>query len=77
MIEWCTQNLRRDGSSFMWHQPCNNQIALSITPFRWILKIRAMKEYSHSFRIACDMNAVSLLESREQRYIKATKKKNL
>ena len=22
MVVWCTQNLRRDGSSFMWHQPC-------------------------------------------------------
>ena len=21
---WCTQNLRRDGSSFTWHQPYNN-----------------------------------------------------
>ena len=30
MIVWCTQNLRRDGSSFTWHQPCNNQRALSV-----------------------------------------------
>ncbi len=22
MVVWCTQNLRRDGCSFMWHQPC-------------------------------------------------------
>ena len=22
MVVWCTQNLRRDGSSVMWHQPC-------------------------------------------------------
>ena len=22
MVVWCTQNLRRDGSSFMWYQPC-------------------------------------------------------
>ena len=22
MVVWCTQNFRRDGSSFMWHQPC-------------------------------------------------------
>ena len=21
MVVWCTQNLHRDGSSFMWHQP--------------------------------------------------------
>ena len=24
MLAWCTQNTRRDGSSFKWHQPCNN-----------------------------------------------------
>ena len=22
MVVWCTQNLRRNGCSFMWHQPC-------------------------------------------------------
>ena len=31
------------------------------------------RRYSHSFRITCDMWAVSLLESREQRYIKDIK----
>ena len=41
------------------------------TPLPWILIIRAIKGYSHSYRITCDMCAVSLLESREQRYIKA------
>ena len=41
------------------------------TPLRWILKRRAIKEYSHSSRITCDMCAMSLLESREQLYIKA------
>ena len=41
--------------------------------------IRAIKGYSHSFRIARSMCAMSLLSSREQRYIKAmsrTVKKN-
>ena len=40
------------------------------TPLPWILIIRAVKGYSHSFRITCDGCALSLLESREQRYIK-------
>ena len=22
LVVWCTQNLRQDGCSFMWHQPC-------------------------------------------------------
>ena len=33
MVERCTQNLRRDDSSFTWHQPCNNERALSIHHF--------------------------------------------
>ena len=41
MVVWCTQNLRRDGSSFTWHQPCNNQTAL--WPPWWILKTRCVK----------------------------------
>ena len=28
MVVWCTEKLRQDGSSFMWHQPCNNQTGL-------------------------------------------------
>ena len=35
------------------------------TPLPSILIICAVKGYSHSFRITCDMCAVSLLESRE------------
>ena len=50
---------------YSWHQPCNNQIPLSSTPLRCILKIRAIKGYSHPFRITCDLSAVSLLSSRE------------
>ena len=46
------------------------------TPFWCILKIRAIKGYSHSFRITCDMSAASLSESREQRYIKAMNNNN-
>ena len=38
---WCTQNLRRDGSSFAWHQPCNHFSRYSK---------RAVWSYSHSFR---------------------------
>ena len=28
MVLWRPQNVGRDGSSFTWHQPCNNQTAL-------------------------------------------------
>ena len=46
------------------------------TPHPWILIIRAIKGCSHSFRITCDMCAVSLLESRGYRYIKAMNNNN-
>ena len=26
MAVWCTQNICLNGSSFTWHQPCNNQV---------------------------------------------------
>ena len=35
---------------FTWHLPCNIHRAL---PLSWILIIRAMKGYSHSFRMTC------------------------
>ena len=64
------------------HQPCNNQITVSVHHFGGYLnkktKNKKQKQkkcstigYSHSFKIPSDMNAASLLESREQRYIKA------
>ena len=36
---------------------------------------RAIKGYSYSFGVTCDNSAVSLLESGEQRYIKAINNK--
>ena len=36
MAVLCTQKTRRNGSSFTWHQPCNNQIARFEYPLRWI-----------------------------------------
>ena len=74
MVVWCTQNVRRDDSSFMWHEPCNNQIALKYTlqllknatgRCSKMLQADIQKCYSHRFRITCDKSAMSLLESRE------------
>ena len=44
MVVWCTQNLRRDGSSSTWHQPCNNQIALSVHHFGGYWKKKKKKK---------------------------------
>ena len=41
------------------------------TPLPWILKMRAIEGYSHSFGITRNMCVVSLPEGREQRCIKA------
>ena len=61
----------RDSSSFMWHQPRNNQTVLWVHHFGGYSK-KAPWKACHSFRIACDMSTVSLPESEKQRYIKAT-----
>ena len=62
----CTE----DGSSFEWHQPCNNQTALQLHHLGGHSR-HAVKSSSHSYRVTCDKNAVSLLKREEQHYIKA------
>ena len=51
MVVWCTHNWRRDGSSFTWHQPCNNQTVLSAHLYGGYLKKKKKKiagQYSAS-----------------------------
>ena len=56
--------------------PAMQQPSITVsTPLQQILKICAMKGYSQSFRITCDVSAVSLLESRG--YIKAINNNNV
>ena len=55
----------QDGSSFEWHQPRKNQTALQLHRFGGHSK-RAVKSYSHSFRVACDNKGCSEC-AREQR----------
>ena len=62
----CTE----DGSSFEWHQPCNNQTALQLHHLGGYSR-HAVKSSSHSYRVTCGKNAVSLLKREQQRYIKA------
>ena len=49
MVVWCTQNVPRDGSSFMWHQPCQR---CKYTTSVDIQKL-ALKDI-HSCRITCE-----------------------
>ena len=65
MVVWCTQNLRQDGSSFMWHQPCQR---CKVPHFGGYSKKHYKKLVTH---VESHASAVSLLESGEQRYIKA------
>ena len=74
MVAWCTQNVYQNGSSLTWHQPCNNQTALSVYHFGGYSKKltttkNTTKGDSHSLR-TCNKSTVSLLESREQHCIK-------
>ena len=45
----CTQNVCRDGNSFTWHQPCNNQTALQVHHFGgyWRVKIQTDIRYNY------------------------------
>ena len=42
MVVWCTQNLRRDGSCFMWY--CTSHNSTVSTPLQWIFKNSDMSE---------------------------------
>ena len=49
MVAWCTQNFRRDGSSFVWHQPCQRcKYTTSVDIQNALLKA------IHSCRITCE-----------------------
>ena len=59
MVVWCTQDLRRDGSSFMWHQPCQR---CKYTTSVDIQKTRYKKLVTH---VEPHASAVSLLKRAE------------
>ena len=61
---------RRDGSNFTWHQPCQR---CKYTTSVDIQKTRYKKLFTH---VESHASAVSLLESGEQRYIKAINNNN-
>ena len=56
MVVWCIQNLRRDGNSFMWHQPCQR---CKYTTSVDIQKTRHIKLITH---VESHASAVSLLK---------------
>ena len=72
MVVWCTKNLRRDGSSFMWHQP--RQRCKYTTSVDMKKKTRYKKLVTH---VESHASAVSLPESGEQSYIKGSTKQLL
>ena len=51
MVVWCTQNLRRDGSSFMWHQPCQRSKYTTLVDIQ-----KHTIKASHSCRITCELS---------------------
>ena len=66
MVVWCTQNLRRDGSSFMLHQPC--QRCKYTTSGGYRLKTRYEKLVTH---VESHVSAVRLVESGKSAISKA------
>ena len=64
MVVWCTQNLRRDGCSFMWHQPCQRckyTTSMDIKNIYIYIK-RAIKLVTH---VEPHASAVTLLKRAE------------
>ena len=59
MVVWCTQNLRRHGCSFMWHQPCQR---CKYTTSVDIQKTHCKKLVTH---VEPQASAVSLLKRAE------------
>ena len=59
MVARCSQNVRPDGSSFNWHQPCNNQTAV-YARFGGYLKTRHKKLVTHSESDATKVQCVYL-----------------
>ena len=68
MVVWCAQNLRRDGSSFMWHQPCQRCKHTTLVDIKKTKTKRYKKLFTY---VESHASAASLLKSGEQRYIKA------
>ena len=60
MVVWSTQNLRRDASSFMRHQPCQRCKQTTSVD----IQKRAIKSYSHSRRITWGAGIAQWLEHR-------------
>ena len=56
---WCTQDLRRDSCSFMWHQPCQRY---KYTTSVDVKKKRAIKLVTH---VEPHASAASLLKRAE------------
>ena len=59
LVVRCTK-VRWNGSSFTWHQVCNNQNNTAGMPLRWIFKV-CYKKTGHSFRITWEERTESAL----------------
>ena len=71
MVVWCTQDLHRDGCSFMWHQPCQR------CKYTTSVDIQKMRyKASHSCRTTCE-HSESAQKSGEYRYISDHHQKQL
>ena len=63
MVVWCTQDLRRDGSTFMWHQPCQRCKYTTSVVIQNKNKIKKCYKASHSCRTTCERSECMPVES--------------
>ena len=62
MVEWCAHNLHRDGSSFTWHQPCNNQAAAAAATVVVVVVVVVVLSLHRPAGSLCGLRDVKLQE---------------
>ena len=55
MVVWCTQDLRRDGCSFMWHQSCQRRKYTTSVDIKKKTRYKA----SHLCRTTCEHQSIN------------------
>ena len=68
-VVWCTQSMRRDGNSFTWTQPYNNETALYVCTPLWWTFVNALCKASHTFRVTRTIRAQWVCSEAENRAI--------
>ena len=69
MVVWCTQNLRQDGSSYMWHLPCQHcKYITSVDIQKTRYKKLVTQVESHASTVSVQERRIALYKSNHHRH---------